>query len=84
MILIKDAMLQILKEGENNIPTLTKYAIAKKIDVKPIMIDRYLTGDVKSPQKRICVNVFREYGKILYPFNRDELLEELNKGKQNV
>lgn len=77
MILIKDAMLQILKDGENNTPVLTKYAISKKIDVKPIMIDRYLTGDVRSPQKRICVNVFREYGLVLSPYTKEELEEEL-------
>lgn len=83
MVLIKDAMLQILDDGKKNTPILTKYAISKRIGVRPIMIDRYLDGSVRSPQKRICVSVFKEYGIVLSPYSKEELIEELNKGKED-
>ena len=67
MITIKEAISTAL-EGERS-----KYALAKRLNTGGIMIDKYLTGDVKSPQIRICKTIYEEFGMVVFPYTEDEL-----------
>jgi predicted transcriptional regulator len=64
---IREAIIPLIEKG------MSKYAIAKDLNVQPIMIDHYLTKDVISPKWRICKAMYDKYGVVIEPYNKDEL-----------
>ena len=65
---IKDNILTILEEQE-----ITKYRLAKEIETQPIMVDNWFKGKVRSPQFKVCKNIYDKYGLVTFPFTQTEL-----------
>jgi predicted transcriptional regulator len=67
-MLIKEAIKKIQVELN-----LTKYAVAKKLDVQPIMIDNYLSKTKTYPQWRVCKAMYENFNLVIEPYTEDEL-----------
>lgn len=68
---IQEAINEILPSVEN------KAALARDIGIEPIMINNYLSGKTRNPQKRVCVEIYRKHSLIVMPYNEDELKEAI-------
>lgn len=64
---IKEFLHPLLGSG------VSKYSIAKKLDVQPIMIDHYLKNDGVLPAFRVCKAVYDNFKSVIYPYNEQEL-----------
>lgn len=51
----------------------SKYAIAKKLGVQPIMIDYYLTKPKVWPEWRVCKAVYDNFNMVISPYKEEEL-----------
>lgn len=68
---IKEAIDIMLPNAEN------KAQLARDIGVEPIMINNYLKGKTRNPQKRVCVEIYKKHNLVVMPYSEDELREEI-------
>lgn len=67
---IQQAMFTIKAEtGFSN------YRIAKLLGVQQIMINRYLNGEVKSPNANMCYRIYKTFDILIDTFENVEMLE---------
>ena len=65
---IKKAIKTILNDYN-----ISKYRLAKNIKVTPIMIDRYLEADTKSPNFKTAQSIYNVYNIVVEPYIESEL-----------
>lgn len=68
---IQEAVNEMLECVDN------KAALARDIGVEPIMINNYLKGKTRNPQKRVCVEIYKKHNLVVMPYSEDELREEI-------